>query len=59
MAQEVALITGASSGIGEEAGPADRDGRPVVPVARRQARLESIAAELRVEPRRRMRCQPT
>ena len=52
MAQEVALITGASSGIGEAlARRIARDGRPVALVARRQARLESIAAELRASNR--------
>jgi short-subunit dehydrogenase len=52
MAQEVALITGASSGIGESlARRIARDGRAVALVARRQARLESIAAELRANNR--------
>jgi len=52
MAQEVALITGASSGIGEAlARRIARDGRSVALVARRLPRLESIAAELRANHR--------
>src|SRR5690349_8861282 len=52
MAQEVALITGASSGIGEAlARRIARDGRAVALVARRLPRLESIAAELRAKHR--------
>jgi len=52
MAHEVALITGASSGIGEAlARRIARDGRAVALVARRLARLESIAAELRASHR--------
>src|SRR5258705_11915639 len=52
MAHEVALITGASSGIGEAlARRIARDGRAVALVARRLARLESIAAELRANHR--------
>jgi hypothetical protein len=52
MAQDIALVTGASSGIGEAlARRIARDGRAVALVARRKDKLETLAADIKSKHR--------